>query len=88
MAADVVAVARAVREGRAADERRPLVDGLGEALGRDRAVGIRPDVDHLRPAELLCMGDLADRRELVLGDHDPVPIAVERERGDEPADSL
>ena len=33
------------------------------------------------------MGDLADRRELVLGDHDPVPIAVERERGDEPADS-
>ena len=28
-----------VGDGRAADERRPLVDRLGEALGRDRAVG-------------------------------------------------
>ena len=33
----VVAVARAERDGRAADERRPLVDRLGEALERDRA---------------------------------------------------
>ena len=35
---DVVPVSRAVREGRAADERRALVDRLGEPLGRDRTV--------------------------------------------------
>ena len=37
---DVVPVAGAVRDGRAADKGRPLVDCLGEALGRDRAVGL------------------------------------------------
>ena len=85
---DVVAMARAVGERRAADERRPLVDRRGEALGRDRAVVVRLHVDDLRAAQLLGVGDLPDRGELVLADHDPVPLAVESERGDQPADSL
>ena len=77
---DVVAVAGAVRDGRAADERRPLVDRLGEALGRDRAVGLGRDVDDLGAAQLLRMRDLADGRELVLADHDlRARLQVERE---------
>ena len=78
---DVVAVARAVGERRAADERRPLVDRLREALRGDRAVRARLDVDDLGAAQLLRVRDLADGRELVLADHDPVPLPVERERG-------
>ena len=85
---DVVAVARAVRERRAADERRALVDSRGKLLRRDRPVLPRPYVDDLRTAQLLRVGDLADRRELVLADHDPVSLAVERQRRDERADAL
>ena len=73
---DVVAVARAIRDRRAADESGALVDRLGEALGRNRAVGVGPHVHHLGAAQLLRMGDLADRRELVLADHDPVAAAA------------
>ena len=44
---------------------------------------------HLRAAELLRVGDLADGRELVLADHDPVAAAaLERQRRDDPADAL
>ena len=86
---DVVAVARAVGDGRAADERRPLVDRLREALERDRAVRLGLDVDDLRAAQLLRVRDLADGRELVLADHDPVrPPRSSGERGDERADPL
>ena len=85
---DVVAVARAERHGRAADERRPLVDRVGEALERDAAVVLRPDVDDLGAAKLLRVRDLTDRRELVLADDDPVPLAREIERRDEPAHPL
>ena len=62
------------------DERRPLVDGRGERL----RVGL--DVHHLRAAQLLRVRDLADGRELVLGDDDPVALAVEVEAADERAD--
>ena len=84
----VVPVAGAVGERRAADERRSLVDRLGKPLRRDRAVAVGPDVHDLRSAQLLRMGDLADRRELVLGDHDPVPLTAQVERGHQPADAL
>ena len=70
---DVEPVARAVRDRGAADERRPLVDRLGEALERDAAVGIRAHVDDLCSPELLRMRDLTDRRELELRDHDAIP---------------
>ena len=50
--------------------------GLREALGRDRTVLARTHVDDLCAAQLLRVGDLADRRELVLADHDPVPLAA------------
>ena len=68
---DVEAVPGAVRDRGAADERRALVDRLGEALERDAAVVVRTHVHDLGAAELLRMGDLADGRELELGDHDP-----------------
>ena len=85
----VVAVAGAVRDRRAADEGRALVDRLGEALGRDRPVGVGTNVHHLRAAELLRVGDLADGRELVLADHDAVAAAaLERQRRDDAADAL
>ncbi len=86
--ADVVPMPRAVGERRAADERRPLVDRLGEPLRRDLPVRAGVHVDDLRSAELLRMRDLADGRELVLADHDPVPLAVERQCRDERAHSL
>ena len=76
---DVVDAAASEREEGRADERRPLVDRGGEGLG------LRLDVDDLGPPQLLRVGDLADRRELVLGDDDAVPAAVEAERADEPA---
>ncbi len=85
---DVEPVAGAVRDRGAADERRALVDGLGEALERDAAVGIRAHVDDLRPPQLLRVCDLTDRGELELGDDDPVPPRLERERADETAHSL
>jgi hypothetical protein len=85
---DVEPVARAVRDGRAADERRALVDRLREALERDAAVGLGPHVHDLGAAELLRVRNLADRRELELRDHDPVPAALERQRAHEPADTL
>ena len=86
---DVVPVACPVGDRRAADERRALVDRCCELLGRDRAVGLGPHVHDLRPAQLLRVGDLADRRKLVVADHDPVPpAALERERRDDPADAL
>ena len=84
---DVVPVARPVRDGRAADERRPLVDCLGEALGRDRTVGVRPHVDDLGPSQLLSVRDLADGGELVLADHD-LGARAQVERGDDPAHAL
>ena len=85
----VVAVPRAVRDRRAADERRALVDRLGEALGRDRPVGVGAHVHDLGAAELLGVGDLADRRELVLADHDAVAAAaLEGERRDDAVDAL
>ena len=68
---DVEPVARAVRDRGAADERRALVDGLGEALERDAALGVGAHMDDLCSAELLRMGDLTHGRELELGDHDP-----------------
>ena len=77
---DVVHRARPVRDERRADERGPLVDRGGVGL----RVGL--DVDDLGAAQLLGVGDLADRRELVRRDHDPVPLAPELERADEPAD--
>ena len=73
--ADVVAVARAEGHGRAAHERRPLVDRVREALEGDAAVGLGPDVDDLGAAKLLRVRDLPDGRELVLADDDPVPLA-------------
>ena len=74
---NVVPVPRAVGERRAADERRPLVDRLGEALCCDLAAGIGAHVDDLRAAQLLRVGDLPDRGELVLADHDPVAVSFE-----------
>ena len=85
----VVAVARAIRDRRAADEGGALVDRLGESLGRDRPVGVGTHVHHLGAAKLLRVGDLADRRELVLADHDAVAAAaLERERRDDAVDAL
>ena len=81
-------MARAERDRRAADERRPLVDRLGEAIERDAAVCLGPDVDDLRAAQLLRVCDLPDGRKLVVADDDPVPLAREIERGDERADTL
>ena len=86
--AHVVAMARPERHGRAAHERRPLVDGVGKALQRDAAVGLGPNVDDLGAAQLLGVRDLAHGRELVLADHDPVALTREVERGDERAHSL
>ena len=77
---DVVHLAGAERDERRADERRPLVD-RGRVCLR-----LRLDLDDLRAAQFLGMRDLADGRELVLGDDDPVPLAAEVERGDERAD--
>ena len=70
---DVEPVAGAVRDRGAADERRALVDRLGEALERDAAVGSGRTWTTSAPRELLRVGDLTDRRELELGDDDPVP---------------
>ena len=47
---DVVAMPGAVRDRRAADERRPLVDRLGEAVGVDRPVRPGPYVHDLGAA--------------------------------------
>jgi hypothetical protein len=76
----VVAVAGAERESGAADESRPRVDRRCEALDRDAAVGLRSDVHDLRAPQLLCVRDLADGRELVLADDDPVSVSRELER--------
>ena len=64
----VVPVARAEGDGRAADERGPLVDLLGKPLERDAPVASGTDVDDLGAAQLLRVRDLPDRRELVLAD--------------------
>ncbi len=85
---DVEAIAAPVRDRGAADEGSPLVDRLREALERDPAVGLRAHVDDLRPPQLLCVRDLADRGELELGDHDPRAPLIERQRADERADRL
>ena len=86
--AHVVSVARAERHRCAADERRPLVERLGEPFDRYAAVRLGADVNDLRSAKLLCVRDLPDRGELVLADHDPVPLAGEVERRDEGAHAL
>ena len=50
---------------------------------------LRQDVDDLGAAQLLRVGDLADRRELELGDDDASPLAaLERERADDRVDRL
>ena len=86
---DVVAVARAVGDRRAADEGGSLVDRRCELLGRDRAVGLGSHVHDLRAAQLLRVGDLAHGRELVVADHDPVSATpLEGKCGDDPADTL
>ena len=84
----VVAMPRPERDGGAANERRPLVDRLGEALERDAAVRFRTDVDDLGTPQLLRVRDLANRGELVLTDDDAVPLAREVERRDERAHPL
>ena len=86
--AHVVSVSRAERHRRAADERRSLVDRFGEAFDGDAPVRLGADVNDLRAAKLLCVRDLPDRGELVLADHDPVPLAGEIERRDEGAHAL
>jgi hypothetical protein len=50
---EVVAVAAAVGDRGRADDRRPLVDGVGETFGRDRAVTRAADVNDVGPAQLL-----------------------------------
>ena len=55
---------------------------------RARPVRVRADPDDLGAAELLGVRDLPDGRELVLADHDAVPVAVEWQRGDERAHAL
>ena len=73
----VVPVPGAEGERRAAHQRGAIVDRLGEPLGRDRPVRIRPHVHDLRSTKLLCVRDLTDGGELVLADHDPVALTVE-----------
>ena len=84
----VVSVSRTERHRGAADERRPLVERVGEALDGDAPVRFGADVDDLRPAQLLRVRDLPDSGELVLADDDPVSLAGEVERGDEGAHAL
>ena len=84
----VVAMTRPEGHRSAADERRPFVDCICEALERNAPVRLGPDVNDLGAAELLRMRDLADGGELVLADHDAVPLAREIERRDERADAL
>ncbi len=84
----VVAVAGAERNSGAADECRALVHDLGEALGRDRAVGFWRDVHDLGAPQRLRVCDLADGRELVLADDDAVPLTAQVEGGHERADPL
>ena len=86
---DVLSVTGAVRDRRAAHERRPLVD----RRPRRRSTGIDPsarlDVDDLGAAQLLGVGDLTDGRELVLADDDLRPAAaLERQRADDPVHAL
>ncbi len=85
---DVEPIARAVRDRRAADERRSLVDRLREALERDSTLRVGAHVDDLRSAQLLRVRDLTDRRELELRDHDAISSRLERERADQAAHSL
>ena len=85
---NVEAIPGAVRDRGAADERRPLVDGLGEALERDPAVRVGSHVHDLGAPELLRMRDLTHGRELELGDHDPGSSLLQRERADEGAHRL
>ncbi len=59
-----------------------------EALERDPSVGIGAHVDDLCSSQLLRVGDLTDRRELELRDHDAISSRLERERADEAAHSL
>ena len=47
---DILTVARAVRQRRAADEGSPVVDRLGEPLRGNRAVRIRPHMNDLSAA--------------------------------------
>ena len=74
IAGDVVAVPGAVPDRRATDKRRPLVDHLRKPVGADRPVRPGLDVHDLGTAQLLRVRDLPDSRELVLADHDPVPL--------------
>ena len=76
---DVVHRARPEGDERGGDERSPLVDR------RRVRLGVRLDLHDLGAAKLLRVGDLPDRRELVLGDDDPVPLAPELQRADEAA---
>ena len=85
---DVEPGARAVGDGRAADERRSLVDRFREPLDRNPPVGLGKDVDDLGAAELLRVRDLADGRELELRDHDPPTLRLERQRAHERAHAL
>jgi hypothetical protein len=76
---DVVHRPRPVGDEGGRDERGSLVD-----RGRIR-LRLGLDLDDLCAAQLLRVRDLADRRELVRRDDDPVPLAAELERADEPA---
>jgi hypothetical protein len=85
---NVVPVARAERHRCATDECRPLVDRIREALERNPSVRVGRDVNDLRPAQLLRVGDLPDRGELVLADDDAVALPGQVERGHECAHRL
>ena len=64
---DVDARAVPVADVRDRDDARVVVDLALEALERDRPVRVGLDVDDARAAQLLRVPDLADRRELPVG---------------------
>src|ERR687888_152904 len=68
------------------DEQRVVVDRALEVLERDRAVAGLRDVDDARAPRLLRVPDLADGRELPVGEHD-LRAARVAEAGGERADS-
>ena len=74
----------AIADVRHRHERRPLVDDPLELLEVER----RAHVDDLRAAPLLRVPDLPDRRELVVGDDDPPPLAVQPQPAGERAHAL